>query len=148
MIPIIPKHKRAWRIRVTFAGKLSPREYITPDIRHNDPGWASEIFNRPIEMLEFVLPTGHRLVMSGMEQYNFFVEAVQSTKTRGKARIQAFWFCGKLPGTDAVEMWRVGDSQVLRDRKPWGREWGGGPTRGWKAGVTSNRYASHIEKYV
>lgn len=148
MIPTIPKHKRAWRIRVTFAGKLPPKEYMTRDIRHNDPGWASEIFNRPIEMLEFFMPTGHRLVMSGMEQYNFFVEAVQSTRTRGKARIKAFWFCGKLPGKDVVEMWRVGDGKVIRDRKPLGREWGGGPTRGWKAGVTSNRYASHIEKYV
>jgi len=148
MIPGIPKHRMAWRIRVTFAGKLSPKEYITPDIRRNDPGWASEIFSRPIESLEFFLPTGHRLVMSGMEQYNFFVEAVQSTRTRGKARIEAFWFCGKLPGKDVVEMWRVGDGKVIRDRKPWGREWGGGPTRGWKAGVTSNRYASHIDKYL
>jgi hypothetical protein len=135
MIPAILKHRMAWRIRVTFAGKLPPKEYMTPDIRHNDPGWASESFSRPIEMLEFFLPTGHRLVMSGMEQYNFFVEAVQSIKTRGKARIHAFWFCGKLPGRDVVEMWRVGGGKVIRDRKPWGREWGGGPTRGWKPGV-------------
>jgi len=142
MIPVIPKHKMAWRIRVTFSGKLPPKEYITPDIRHNDPGWASEIFSRPIEMLEFFLPTGHRLVLGGMERYNFFIEAVQSIKTRGKARIKAFWFCGKLPGKDVVEMWRVGDGKVIRDRKPWGKEWGGGPTRGWKPGLTGNKPVS------
>ncbi|MBA7630058.1 hypothetical protein ES703_37566 [subsurface metagenome] len=144
MIPVISKHRMVWRIRVTFAGKLPPKEYMTPDIRHNDPGWASEILSRPIEMLEFFLPTGHRLVMSGMEQYNFFVEAVQSTRTRGGAKIQAFWFCGKLPSRSSrpepvewVEMWRVGDGKIIRDRRPWGREWGGGPTRGWKPGVNA-----------
>jgi len=134
MIPVIPKHKMAWRIRATFAGKLPPKEYITPDIRHNNPGWGDEVFNSTIEKLEFFLPTGHCLVMSGMDQYNFFVEAVQSTRSRGSAEIKAFWFCGKLPGKDIVEMWRVGNGKVIRDRKPWGHEWGGGPSRGWKAG--------------
>ena len=145
MIPVIPKHKTAWRIRATFAGKLLPKEYITPDIRHNNPGWGDEIFNRTIEKLEFFLPTGHRLVMSGMEQYNFFVEAVQSIKGMGSVKIKAFWFCGKLPGKDIVEMWRVGNGKVIRDRKPWGREWGGGPTRGWKAG-SSGKPVSMITK--
>ena len=125
----------AWRIRVTFAGNLPPKEYTTPDIRHNDPGWASEVFNRPIEALEFFLPTGDRIVMAGMEKYNFFIEAVQSKKTRGKAAIQAFWFCGKPPATAAVDMWRVGFGSVIIKRMPWGSEWGGGPTRGWKTGA-------------
>lgn len=144
MIPAIPKIKAAWRIRVTFAGKLQPREYITPDIRHNNPGWGDEVFNRAIEKLEFFLPTGHRLVMSGMEQYNFFVEAAQSTKSRAGAQIKAFWFCGKLPGKDIVEMWRVGNGKVVRDRKPWGREWGGGPTRGWKPGELRGKAVSRL----
>lgn len=135
------KHKMAWRIRATFSGKLPPKEYITPDIRRNNPGWGDEIFNRTIESIEFFLPTGHRLVMSGMEQYNFFVEAVQSTRTRGSAEIKAFWFCGKLPGKNIVEMWRVGHGKVIRDRKPWGREWGEGPTRGWKSGSPGNPVA-------
>ena len=125
----------AWRIKVTFSGNLPPKNYITPDIRHDDPGWASEIFSRPIEMLEFFLPTGHRIILSGMEKYNFFIEVLQSKKTRGRAQINAFWFCGKLPGKDLVEMWRIGDGKVIRDRKPWGCEWGGGPTRGWKPGI-------------
>jgi len=146
MIPAISKHQMAWRIRVTFASKLPPKEYLTPDIRHHDPGWASEIFNRPIERLEFFLPTGHRLVLEGMEQYNFFVEAVQSTKSRAGAQIKAFWFCGKLPGSDIVEMWRIGQGKVIRQRKPWGREWGGGPTRGWKQGLPSDKPLSVLTR--
>jgi len=138
MTPVIIKNKMSWKIRVTFAGKLNPKTYITPDIRRHNPGWADEIFNRTIESMEFFLPTGHKLVMSGMEQYNFFVEASQSIKGTGRVKIKAFWFCGKLPGKDIVEMWRVGDGKVTRDRKPWEREWGGGPTRGWKRGVPGN----------
>ena len=135
----------AWRIRVTFAGKLHPKEYISPDVRHNDPGWARELFNRPIERLEFFLPTGHRIVMSGMEQYNFFVEAVQSTGSRGGAEIKAFWLCGKLPGEDLVEMWRIGDGRVVRNHKPYGHEWGGSPTRGWKSGICGNTVVSECK---
>jgi hypothetical protein len=32
-------------------------------------------------------------------------------------------------------MWRIGDGTMVRDQKPWGKEWGGGPTSGWKPGV-------------
>ena len=144
MIPVIPKNQMAWRMRVTFAGNLPPKAYLTPDIRHNDPGWASELFNRPIEMIEFFIPTGHKIVIGGMEQYNFFVEAVQSTRSRKGAVIKAFWLCGKLPGKDVVEMWRIGDSKIVRDRRSWGKEWGGGPTRGWKQGIIGNAVVSMI----
>jgi hypothetical protein len=133
------KNKLAWRIRATFAGKLPPKEYITPDIKSNNPGWGDEIFNRTIEKLEFFIPTGHRLVMSGFEQYNFFVEAVQDLggglRNNGKTKINAFYFCGKIFGQDIVEMWRIGEGTMIRDQKPWGHEWGGGPTSGWKPGL-------------
>jgi hypothetical protein len=138
ILTVIPRHQTAWRIRATFYGKLPPKEYLTPDIRHKDPGWGDEIFNRTIESLELFLPTGHRIVLAGMAQYNFFVEAVQSTRSRNGAEIRAFWLCGKLPGKEIVEMWRIGEGKVIRDQKPWGREWGGGPTRGWKPGVKGN----------
>lgn len=142
MTPIILKHEMAWRIRATFEGKLPPNQYITPDVRHNDPGWGSELFNRPIEMLEFFLPTGHKIVMAGMEQYNFFIEAMQSPGQCGGAEIQAFWLCGRLSGRDIVETWRIGDGKILRDRRSFGQEWGGGPTRGWKQGLVGNKVIS------
>ena len=143
MITVSPQHELAWRIRATFAGKLPPKEYMTPDARHNDPGWGSELFKRPIESLEFFLPTGHRIILSGMEQYNFFIEAVQSTRSRG-TEIQACWLCGKLPGKNIVEMWRIGDGKVIRDRRMWGSEWGGGPTNGWKPGLQGGLIMSNI----
>lgn len=133
----------AWRMRVTFAGKLPPKEYITPDIRHNNPGWGDETFNRPIDSLEFFLPTDHRIIMSGMEQYNFFVEAAQSLSGRG-ASIEAFWFCGKLPSQPVIEMWRVGGGKVVRKREQYGHEWGGQPTFGWKPGMIGSRVISSV----
>lgn len=143
MIHLLNKNKLAWRIRATFAGKLPPKEYITPDIRSNNPGWGDEIFNRTIEKLEFFVPTGHRLVMAGMEKYNFFIEAVQSMGKR-KTDIAAFYFCSKLPNENTVELWRVGDSKIVRSREPWGREWCGGPTSGWKHGDSNVKLFSGI----
>lgn len=145
MIPVVPTQQLAWRIRARFSGDLPPKEYLTPNIWMKNPGWGGEVFNRVIERLEFFLPTGHRIIMAGMEQYNFFVEAVQSTRSRSGAEIQAFWLLGKLPGKYLVEMWRVGDSKVIRNQSRWGREWGGGPTRGWKRGLIGNGVVSRIE---
>jgi hypothetical protein len=146
MIPVIPRHRLAWRIRARFAGNLPPKVYITPDVRSHNPGWGDAVFYRVIEQLEFHLPTGHRICLAGMEQYNFFVEAVQSTRIKGGAKIKAFWFLGKHPGRDIVEMWRVGDGKVIRDRGIFGREWGGGPTRGWKKGVCGIKIISEIRR--
>lgn len=134
----------AWKIRAVFAGKLPPKEYLSPDIRRKNPGWGDEIFNRQIELLEFFLPTGHTLHLSGMEAYNFFVEVTQSMSKKGKARIEAFWFCGKFPGEPIVDMWRIGQGRVLRERKPWGQEWGGTATSGWKLGIVGGPVRSRL----
>ncbi len=138
----------AWRLRARFAGGLGAREYVTPDVRRTDPGWGSEMFNRQIESLEFFLPTGHRIVLSGMEAYNFFVEATQSMSRRDRAnsgaKLQAVWICGKLPELPVVEMWRVGQGQVTRQRRSWGAEWGGSATRGWKMGIAGAAFVSRL----
>lgn len=143
MIPIISKNERAWRIQVSFSGSLPPKKYMTPDIRHNNPGWDSELFNRKIESMEFFIPTGHRLIMAGMEHYNFFIEAVQTfggkkkKKTRNRTQIKSFWFCGKIPGTNVVDIWKlkVKEEELIHYREYWQHEYNGGPTRGWKRGV-------------
>lgn len=134
MIHIFNKNKLAWRIRATFAGKLPPREHITPDIRCNNPGWGDESFNRIIEKLDFFIPTGHRLVLEGMEKYNFFIEAMQ---TIGKLEIDinAFYFCGKRPGEDMVDMFKIKNNTVLHEQKKYGAEWNNTPIAGWKPGV-------------
>ena len=144
---VMKKVNNAWKIRLTFAGNLPPKEYITADIRSNNPGWGNEEFgNRIIERFEFLIPTGHVLIMEGMQKYNFFVEAVQSTRTKGAAQIKAFWFCGLLPMSNTVEMWRIEDGRIDRSQGTFGQEWGGGPTRGWKRGVPG-KAKSFIGKY-
>jgi len=134
---ILAQNDRAWRLRVTFAGKLPPGEYWSPDVRRANPGWGDEFMNRQVERLAFYLPTRplNCIVLTGMEAYNFFVEASESFSRRGGARIEAFWVLGKLPGEPVVDTWRVGNGTVLHDRAPWGREWGGTATRGWKLGL-------------
>ena len=141
--PIVPRLSLAWRLRATFAGKLPPKQYLTSDIRRTNPGWGDEVFNRRIELLEFFLPTGHRIVLTGMEAYNFFVEASQGLGGI-VVRIEAFWLCGKLSRQDLVEMWRIGQGKVVRQQRTWGQEWGGTPTRGWKPGLIGGPPVSTI----
>jgi hypothetical protein len=142
---VVPKAPSlAWRIRVRFADNRAPREYVTADIRRENPGWDSEAFNRQIESLEVFLPTGHAIVMAGMEAYNFFVEATQDMGGKGGAKIEAFWFCGKIPKVPVTELWSVRQGRVVHDRKPYGQEWGGTATRGWKLGKVGARVTSRI----
>ena len=133
-----------WRFLARFAGKLPPTEYLSPDVRRANPGWDDEAFNRQMESLEFFLPTGHKILLSGMEAYNFFAEATQSLSRKGGTRIEAFFVAGKLPGQPLVELWRIGNGRITRGRKPWGQEWGGTATRGWKLGAVSAHPISRI----
>lgn len=137
---ILNKSKMAWRIEVTFEGKQLPKKYITPDIRNTDPGWGSELFKRKIERLEFHLPTGNRILLEGMERYNFFLEAVKNIGggSCDKAQIKAFYFCGKIPGIDAVDVWRIDikKQRIQLARKSENKVWNNKPARGWKQGLS------------
>lgn len=120
---------RPWQMRVSHA---DGPPYVTPDVRLGNPGWSDRPLWRPIASLELFLPTGHRLVLSGFEAYNFFAEASRPL-SGGPARLEAVWLCGRRGAS--VETWRVADGRIVRDVQPFGREWGGGPTRGWQAGL-------------
>ena len=127
--------KKAWRFEVTFAGNLPPRTYLSPNVWHSDPGWGSEVFNRPIDRLEFFLPIGGSILLSGMVAYCFFVEASKGLSGKSKTRIEAFWICGRPPSSNTVEMWRIAKGKAVRQQKRFGAEWGGSPVSGWKAGI-------------
>lgn len=124
----------AWRLRATFADNRPPRRYLSPDIRRRDPGWGGEAFNRRLAKLELFLPTGHRILLAGMREYNFFLEAVQDLSGRW-VDIQAFYLCGRYPNRPAVAIWRIAQGRVSHHIKPPGREYHGTATRGWKAGA-------------
>lgn len=165
----------AWRFRATFSGALPPKHYTSPDVRRADPGWGSEVFSRPIEKLEFFLPTGHMIVLAGMEKYCFFIEASKSL-SGGNERLEAVWLAGLIPkgprgqevkrsrgpaapggnhsdprtlgpsNPAVVEMWRIGGNRVIRRQKPYGREWGGTAIAGWKTGAPGGPLKSEIVK--
>ncbi len=133
---------KAWRYLVQFA---DGSRHLSRDVRIFDPGWNGQAFQRPVESLQFFLPGGHSILLSGMSEYNLFVEASQNLRG-GQSRLEAIWLCGRVPGSDAVEMWCIGQGKIVRQSARYGQEWGGGPTRGWKAGVPGNSVRSEIVK--
>ena len=147
MINILNKNM-SYRIKVIFADKLMPRFYLTPDIRSKNPGWDSEKITRKIEALEFYLNGKYKLVLKGMEKYNFFVEATKSLTGKGSVKLQAFYICGKIPGKNITDIWKIDTlrNRITRFRKQYDKEWGGSPVRGWKNGEP-NKPISNIEVY-
>jgi hypothetical protein len=132
----IPKLQQAWTFKATFEGDLPPKHYQSPNVLLSNPGWMDEHFRRPIEQLEFYLPTGHKILMRGFEQYNFFLEVAQDLGAGGRFAIDAVFLCGKLSGKPVVYRWRIGGGHCTQDRVRFGQEGlGMTPSRGWKRGV-------------
>jgi len=131
---------KAWCFEARFVGGS---RYLSLDVRDTDPGWGNEHFLRPIERLAFFLPTGHAVVMSGYDQYNFFVEATERLSGKN-CRLDAVWVCGAAG--NRVRMYRIGQGRVVVQEKPLGREWGGGPTRGWKKGERGRLRAAVVRQ--
>lgn len=136
-----------WRIRVTFATDLTPREWISPDIRTERPGWGDQVFPFLIQAVAIELDDKQRLVLAGMERYNFFAEGL-SVIGSGRVIPQAFHLLGKLPRQDTISKWTFfPGAQPCHEYKPWGQEYHGTPTSGWKPGamaavVTSRLFSS------
>jgi len=137
-------HPKAWKLEAKFADGYGAKEFLSPDVRFFDPGWGGEVFKRGIESLTFHLPIGMKIYMEGMEAYNFFVEASRGL-AGGSIKIDAFWLLGKLPLSQVTEIWRISDGKVIRQRGMFGKEWGGGPTRGWKKGIAKSNVISEMQ---
>jgi hypothetical protein len=109
--------------------------FLSPDVRVNDPMWATEYSDKPIRELYFRV--GNLLFgMQGFEKYNFFVEASESFGSGKKdTRLEKLFFCGAKAGR--VVMYQI-DFQTQTIQKsvwPEGREYYGNPTRGWRPGL-------------
>uniref|UniRef100_A0A6M3J5Y8 Uncharacterized protein n=1 Tax=viral metagenome TaxID=1070528 RepID=A0A6M3J5Y8_9ZZZZ len=127
----------SWRIRIRFESKVPPHEYISPDIRYNNPGWANqEIFNAPIKSFEFFLPIKQKIYMEGMKDYNFFIEAI-GDMIRSKAKIDSFWFCGHTFPGNFVISWKVKQGVIEKKMSLFGKEYYNTASAGWKQGVVS-----------
>lgn len=119
--------------------------YNSPDIRSNDPGWASEQDAKltGIEHISIILPNNQKLVLSGFEKYNFFVEASQTFKQQG-AKIEAFYFCGAYRGN--VIFWKIDyrTKQIIKQIAKEGMEYNGTPTTGWRMGLIGKKAESGL----
>lgn len=141
----IATHPFAWRMRIKFDTKLPPHELFTKDIRFHNPQWSdAETFKAPIESMEFFLPIKWKIVLSGMELYNFHIEVLGDLSGRGTARIESFCFYGKFPRVNTVKTWNVGKGKVITDDVEFGREYNGTAATGWRDGVPSKHPISTL----
>lgn len=139
----------SWKIRVTFTTRTTPRGWVSPDIRIERPGWGEQVFPFLIERIQIEIEE-HRLVLSGMERYNFFVEALSvigSGHAGGRVIPQAFHFLGKFPRQELVSEWTIFPGVGVKPRheyKTWGREYHNMPTTGWKPGKIGPEVVSRL----
>ena len=130
------------RYKITFDDGIV---YTSPDIRNNDPGWATEYNEKliGIRQISIELPNKTILILSGFESYNFYVEASQAIGHK-KARIEAFYFLGHYQGH--VVSWEINyrTKRIVKRLAPFGKEYYGTATRGWRAGLYNKRAESGI----
>lgn len=127
-----------WKIKLTLIGGLT---YELNDVRSGNPGW-SDCQPVAIERLNFSFKgtdpkTGrednYELVLAGMKEYNFFVEATRNI-LGGKTKIQGLWFLGKIPITNQIVGYVLKDT-IARINAIDGQEYNGMSTVGWKPGI-------------
>lgn len=140
-----------WQILLTFKGGMT---VALNDVRSVNPGWA-ECNSPGIVKLEFSFTgkmegrpeeTPYSLIMTGMDEYNFFVEASKGIGN-SKINVKGLWFMGKLPNQPYVTGFVLGDS-IKTLNAPKGKEYYGAPTAGWKKGIIEGKVVSSITRNV
>ena len=112
--------------------------FLSPDVRRSNPRWADEYSEKPIRLLKFHIPSGQVLIMSGFEAYNFFVECSENLGG-GKCRLEALYFCGAWRARVVLWKFDLIKKRVYRSVVPWGKEYAGTATRGWRPGLFGER---------
>ena len=131
-----------WKIKLFLEGGLT---HELGDVRIK-PGWGDCQASR-IERVEFPFTAkegNFRLILAGMEKYNFFVEAMKNVMG-GKSTIKGLWFMGQIPGTNQVTGFVIKDT-IFKLNSVKGKEYSGTVTSGWKAGFIGNPIISRIVK--
>ena len=136
--------ENAWKYRLEFEKGAPFLSHLSPDIRLQNPGWGDDIYKSSITQMEFFLPTGNKIIMRGMIEYNFFIEAIQSMSRNNGADLHAVYICGRFPESNIVDLWKIGNGAVVHDRKIYGQEYDGTATRGWKPGIPLREVISQI----
>lgn len=137
-----------WKIKLTLQ---NDKLLVLNDVRSSVPGWG-DCEPSGIRKLEFVFPgkdasTGKdipcTLHMSGMKEYNFFVEAMKGLSGNSKVKIQGLWFMGKIPNSKRIVGFVIKDSVMVLNTVE-GEEFLGSPTGGWKQGIIGDKVVSTI----
>ena len=136
-----------WKIKLFLAGGLV---HELGDVRSGAPGWADcqppaiEKLSFSFQGMNFQTGTNdsYELVLAGMKEYNFFVEASRSLLS-SKTKIQGLWFLGKIPNTDLITGFVLKES-ISKINTLDGKEYSGMPTVGWKPGVTDGKAFADI----
>jgi len=141
-----------WKIKLLLEGGLI---HILNDVRSGNPGWANCSPSK-ISRIEFSFLgrdefTGkdipYKMVLAGMKEYNFFVEAVRGVSGRDKTKIKGLWFMGKVPGGNQIKGFVLKES-ILSLNTVVGQEYHGFSTVGWKTGLVGDKVVSTIVKGV
>jgi hypothetical protein len=135
-----------WRIKLTLEGNFV---HELGDVRSGKPGWAE---CQPSGILKVEFPfvgkvngknTPLRLILSGMEEYNFFVEAMRPIGS-GNTNIKGMWFLGKVPKENRVIGFVVGDT-CKKVNAFVGQEYHGTRTAGWKKGIVGGKVTAELK---
>jgi hypothetical protein len=136
-----------WGIKLTLEGNMT---HVLNDVRSGNPGWSD---CNPSGILKIEFPfigkngTGkdipYLLLMSGMKEYNFFVEAVKGLSSNSKVNIKGLWFMGKLPNSNRVTGFVLKESVLVLNTEV-GKEYQGFSTVGWKTGIIGGKVVSTV----
>lgn len=139
-----------WKIKLILEGNFF---HVLNDVRSGNPGWTD---CRPsgILMMEFPFlgrdengkDISYLLRMSGMKEYNFFVEAMRGVMG-GKTIVKGLWFLGKIPESNMITGWVIKD-KILRLNAVEGQEYSGTATVGWKTGIIGDKPISEVRRML
>jgi hypothetical protein len=139
--------KMLWKIRLVLQGGLV---HVLNDVRRGSPGWST-CEPGGIEKLFFSFEGTdpktskkeiYDLILEGMKEYNFFVEASRSL-LGGKTKVKGNWFFGKIPHTNPIVGFVLKDS-IIRIQTIDGQEYSGTSTVGWKQGIIGQKVFANI----
>lgn len=137
-----------WKIKLTLRSGVV---IYLGDVRSHQPGWAN-CDPAGIVKLEFSFlgrdekgqDIPYTLVMSGMKEYNFFVEAMQAVGSNRGMKIKGLWFLGKTPDEKITGF--VLKESVMALNSEVGKEYHGMPTVGWKQGIIGDKVISLVNR--
>jgi len=121
---------KPWQMLVKLENGLTIEN---PDIRCYDMDWGSQLYSSGIEFIRLCLP-GRILTFVGYEKYNFFLEVLQDAMiVKPRAKLEAIYICGAVD--EYVDVLKITKNGLMVYRKPFGQEYAGTASRGWKKGI-------------